>query len=311
MIQKIFLALVFFGISFFLFFIQDSVAIQQFDEIIQSSFTLAVLYTVFQVLMIGFGVKRITDPKSAYRFRKTMSIVFYAVLVLALFRIWVEDPQALLVSYGIVAAGAAIALQDLIKNLAGGLMLLANNLFRVGDRIEVDKTMGDVIDIGLFNSTILEIQNWVEGDQATGRIVSIPNGGFLSKQVVNYTRDHEFIWDELMIPVTYKSDWKKASKLLKEVAKRRTKESMATADRQLKKLSRKFYIAERETLPQIFVATTDNWIELRLRYITHARERRATKTQLSISVLTMLDNHKDIEIASTTLDIIGFPKMKK
>jgi small-conductance mechanosensitive channel len=311
MLNKIFIAIGLFIISSALWFAGVNFDLPYSTQLVQSAFTISVLYTFFEVFLLFVGGRQIKEAISAYRFRKSLSIIFYVITILALFRIWVEDPQALLVSYGIVAAGAAIALQDLIKNLAGGIMLLANNLFGVGDRIEIEEAIGDVIDIGLFNTTILEIQNWIEGDQATGRIVSIPNGVFLSKQAVNYTRDHDFIWDELMIPITYASDWKKASKLLKDMAKRRTKESMEIAENQLKRLSRKFYIAQRDTSPQVYLATTDNWIEVRLRYITHARQRRLTKTQLSQSILTMLDNHKDISIASTTLDIIGFPGVKK
>lgn len=308
--KKLIFTALFLSISLASWYAEGRVNVAHLDQVTRSAFTVTALYAFFELFVIGIGLKQIKDPKSAYRFRKTVGVIFYIILVLALFRIWIEDPQALLVSYGIVAAGAAIALQDLIKNLAGGIVIIANNLFRVGDRIQIEEASGDVIDIGLFNTTILEMQNWVEGDQPTGRIVSIPNGSFLSKRAINYTLDHEFIWDEITIPVTYQSDWKKASTLLKDIAKRRTGDYAKTADKQLKRLSRKFYIAERETKPQIFVNPTDNWIELRLRYITDARQRRLTRTLVATSILNTFNNHKDIVIASETLDIIGFPKMK-
>lgn len=308
MIKKIIIAVLLFVAGSVSWYAEGQLNLPQLDQITKSLFTFAALYTIFEIGIISVGIKQIQDAKSAYRYRKTVGILFYLILALAVFRIWIEDPQALLVSYGIVAAGATIALQDLIKNIAGGIVILANNLFRVGDRIQIQETMGDVIDVGLFNTTILEIQNWVKGDLTTGRIVSIPNGIFLSKQAVNYTRDHEFIWDEMMIPVTFQSDWKKASKLLKDIAKRRTKDDIVLADKQLKRLARKFYISERETMPQVFTKVTDNWVELHLRYITGARERRMQQTLIYNSILTVFGNHEDIQIASTTLDIIGFPK---
>lgn len=278
------------------------------DQLTISAFTLAVLYGVFQMGFIAFGSKRIKDPKSAYRYRKTITILFYLVTFLALFRIWIEDPQALLVSYGIVAAGATIALQDLIKNIAGGIVIVSNNLFRVGDRIEVEGNFGDVIDIGILNTTVFEIGNWVDGDQATGRIISIPNGVFLSKDITNYTGDHDYIWDELMIPITYSSDWKLASKAFATIAEKRTKDYIDPAKKQLKRLSRKFYIADKNIIPEIYVKSTDNWIQLHIRYITEAKDRRLVKSEINMDIMQYIAKSKKVSMASTTLDIIGFPK---
>lgn len=311
MTKKIIITGFFILLSLGSWYAEQNLQFASLDQITNSAIAITFLYFIFEVLLNSFGAKQIRDAKSAYRFRKTVGVLFYLVLLLVLFRIWIEDPQALLVSYGIVAAGATIALQDLIKNFAGGIVIIVNNLFRVGDRIEVQDSVGDVIDIGLFNTTMLEIRNWVSGDQSTGRILTVPNGIFLSNRAINYTRDHEFIWDEFMIPVTHKSDWKKASRLLKETAKRKTKDSMDLADRQLKRLARKFYIAERETAPQVFINPTDNWIELHLRYITEARTRRLMKTTIAQSVLTSFSKQEEIEIASATIDIIGFPNQKK
>lgn len=283
----------------------------QLDQITLSMLWLGFLYIGFFVILIELIGRRIEDAKSAYRYRKTVRMLFFLVYGLVLFRIWIEDPQALIVSYGIVAAGAAIALQDLIKNLAGGIVVVTNNFIRVGDRIQIEDSLGDVIDIGVFNTTMFEIQNWVDGDQATGRIVTIPNGVFLSKQVMNYTGDHEYIWDEIMIPLTYQSDWKKAEKLFKDIVEKETQIFIDPANTQLRKLSRRYYIAERQTEPVSFVTSNDNWIELTIRYITEAKQRRSIKSEINKAILASIARNKSLSVASTTIDIVGFPGKKK
>lgn len=279
-----------------------------FEQIRTSAISLGLLYAFFRLFLDTLVAKRISDSRSAYRFRKTIGILLYLFSVLALFRIWIENPEALLVSYGIVAAGAAIALQDLIKNFAGGVVIILNNLFRVGDRVEVSEIRGDIIDIGIFNTVMFEVGNWVAGDQATGRVVSVPNGIFLSQNVINYTRDHEYIWDEVMIPITYGSDWKKASKSFVGIAERRTLEFQEPAQHQMKRMARKYYVTERETKPQVYIENTDNWIEIHLRYITKAKERRNVGNDIKVSILKSTQKSPDITIASQTVDIVGFPK---
>lgn len=85
-------------------------------------------------------------------------------------RIWVEYTQTLLVSYGLIAAGITIALQDFFKNFVGGIMIFTTGTYRVGDRVEINSKFGDVIDIGIFYTTLLELKEWVEAEQPTGRI---------------------------------------------------------------------------------------------------------------------------------------------
>jgi small-conductance mechanosensitive channel len=101
-----------------------------------------------------------------------------------------------------------------LKNFVGGFIVLAGQPYEVGDRIEIAGESGDVIDIGVMSTTLLEIGGWVHGDQPTGRVTIIPNGRVLTQQVHNYTKDHSFIWEELTISLTYDSDWQQVWDIL-------------------------------------------------------------------------------------------------
>jgi small-conductance mechanosensitive channel len=223
----------------------------------------------------------------------------------------VEETETLIVTYGLVGAGIAVALQDFFKNFVGGIAIFLTKMYSVGDRIEIETNYGDVIDIGILYTTLLELRRWIAGDQATGGLTVIPNGVVLSKPLYNYTKDNTFIWDEMEIPVTYDSDWNQAIEKMIHIVKVETKQMITQAEQELSTLRQKYYLSERDVEPAVFVRLTDNWIVLRLRYITDVRQRRATSNRISQKVLQELERIENIKIASETLDIVGFPRNKE
>ena len=222
MARKFFFFIVLSAIAVVAWFVQTRYTNVSVKKIFYSFVALSVSYFFLKLLLEGFVGRTIKDSRTRYSFRKATQILFLVTFFIIILRIWIPNPQALLVAYGLVAAGVAIALQDVFKNFAGSLAILLSGIYRVGDRIEIDNKTGDVIDIGPFYTALLELREWVDGDQATGRIVFLPNGSVLSGHVNNYTKDHNFIWDEIILPITYKSDWKKAIQIIQEIVKEET-----------------------------------------------------------------------------------------
>lgn len=274
-----------------------------FDKLTYSFFAIALLYFVFKFLLEGAIVKKIRDSKARYSFRKTVQLLFLVISFIVVLRIWIINPQALLVAYGLVAAGIAIALQDVFKNFAGALAIFLSSIYRVGDRIEINSKYGDVIDIGLFYTTLLEIKEWVSGDQATGRLSIVPNGLALSSPVNNYTKDHSFIWDEIRVPITYQSDWEEALKIVVDIAQKESKTATQKAGQEIRRLEESYYLSKRNIEPSAFVTLTDNWIMIYVRYITDVRERRLIQNQISKQILEEFEQVESIQIASTSLTI--------
>jgi small-conductance mechanosensitive channel len=269
---------------------------------------LSIIYLIFKILLQEKIAKTIKDKKTKYSFAKVISVLYIAIFVIVLITIWVENPQDITVAYGLTGAGIAIALQDLFKNIAGGVVLFLTGIYRVGDRIEINGKAGDVMDIGILYTTILEIKDWVSGDQATGRLVSIPNGQVLSTSINNYTKDHNFIWDELHIPIAYSNDWKIAHNSILNIVKEQTKETVEKANKEIAGLEEKYYLDKRTAEPAIYLTSTDNWISFNIRYPTEVRSRRFFRDKITRLVLEDLAKKK-IKIASTTLDIVGFPEI--
>ncbi len=277
-------------------------------KLFSTSLSLVILTVIFRLFIQETIHKKVKEARTRYSLNKITSIFYVTLFIIIALRIWVVNPQALLVSYGLVAAGVAIALQDFFKNIAGSAIILATGIYHVGDRIEISGKHGDVIDINIFYTTLMEIREWVDGDLATGRIVVVPNGAVISTPVHNYTKEHDFIWDEIKIPLTYTSDWKYAQKKLFEIVKKETKQVVLQAEKEIAQLGEKYFVSKRSLEPTIFVSITDNWIAMHIRYVTKVGERRQMKSKLSQLILEEIQKTKKVHIGSTTLDIVGFPK---
>jgi len=277
------------------------------DKVFASAISFTVLYAIFSVGIEELFARRLSDSKTRYGFRKAVSLILIMLTMVVLLRIWIPNPQALLVAYGVVAAGLAVALQDVVKNLAGSLSIFLGGIFKVGNRIEINGVTGDVIDIGLFSTTLLEIKNWIDADQATGRIVSVPNGAVLNQPVKNYTLQHTYLWDELTVVVTPESDWSEAMLLLGVIGKEHTEEFIEKADRSLSNLERYYYVEGHVLEPNVYVKPAPNGYALTLRYVVDAWKRRSTSSDIWGHIIRVFDEHGNIFIAPTSIANPEYP----
>jgi small-conductance mechanosensitive channel len=267
-----------------------------------SGAVLTILYFVFKVLIEELLVGRLKEYKTRYTVRKTTSILFLLLSTIVLIGLWIENTQAILVAYGLIAAGIAIALQDFFKGFTGGMVILINNLYRVGDRIEVNGTYGDVMDIGILYTTLMETRGWVKGDQASGRIISLPNALVISNPVFNYTKDHSFLWEEIHIPVTFDSNWESILEPILAIVRDYTKNITLEASKEVKKIGEKYYLPKRDVEPAVFVNFDTSWININIRYTTEARKRRYHADSLYRMILNEVSKHKDVKISQTQIE---------
>lgn len=241
--------------------------------------------------------------KTRYTFRKVISLLHIFVTTLLILRIWIPDGTTLVAVYGFIAAAIAFSIQDVFKNFVGGLMIFMKNVYRVGDRITINNKTGDVVDIDIWYTYLLEIQEWVAGDQPTGRVVTIPNAEVITGSVSNYTDDHSFIWDEIHIPITYNSNWKKAEKIIQDTMDSYTTEITPVAQKEILKLEKKYFLSSANTQSNVFVQMTDNWISLYGRYLTYVRERRLLNSHINKAILEAFEKESDITVASATMTV--------
>jgi small-conductance mechanosensitive channel len=269
-------------------------------------FTIA--YLVFSVVVGRIIVRRVQDMKTRYTAIKIVTLLSAVFILVFGLRIWVADPSALLITYGIIGAGIAFALQDVFKNVVGGVLIIVSGYYRIGERIAIDGQVGDVMDIGILDTTLMEIRGWVRGDQPSGRLLAVPNGLVLNHSFINYTRDHSFLWDEVSIPLTYESDWRRAREIVLSILKMETAVTTAQAELEIARLGQRYYLPRKDVEPSVYIALTDNWITLDARYVTDARTRRLLRSRLSELILSAIEKEETITIASETMTVTTIRK---
>ena len=273
-----------------------------------TSFIITITYFIFSIIFSIYLVRRITDLKTRYTATKVLSILSIIIVLILCVRIWVTDTSSLLVYYGVLAAGIAFALQDVLRNFTGGILIMVSNYYHVGDRISIDDKSGDVMDIGILSTTLMEIRGWVSGDQPSGRLLIIPNGLVISHSFYNYTRDHSFVWDEISIPLTYDSDWRRAREIILSLLKKETGAMTAQAEVEIERIGEKYYLPKKVVEPSIYISLTDNWVMLDVRYVTDARSRRILRSRLSELILTAIESEDGITVSSETMTVTTIQK---
>ena len=173
---------------------------------ILASLPVLLFVIILRAVVNGAVAKRTDDAYVIYRSRKLGNYAATIVALITLGFIWLEAFDDLTTYLGLVSAGLAIALSDLLKDIAGWLYILTRRPLRVGDRVEIDGTIGDVVDIRLVRFSLIEIGNWVDADQSTGRLIHVPNGLLFTKPIANYTEGFDYIWDEVPVLITFESD---------------------------------------------------------------------------------------------------------
>jgi len=180
------------------------------------SVTIILVLALFRTIILRIIWKKTEDAPFRYRWQKTITYITVIIGFFLVARVWFAGIQSLATFIGLITAGLAIALKDLVASFAGWIFILWRRPFIVGDRIEIGSYRGDVIDVRVFKFSLMEIGNWVDAEQSTGRIVHVPNSLVLTDVLANYSQGFRFIWHEIPVLITFESNWKKAKEILLE-----------------------------------------------------------------------------------------------
>jgi len=277
----------------------------QFAHPISIYGTAGVLVLAYLIHAVGGRIvaARADNYEEGYRRRKFLTTVVAVLAVLTITVLWARLFQQKGTVLGLLGAGLAVALREPLLSIAGRIAIFAGHMYSVGDRIEINKISGDVVDVGFFYTRMMEIGNWVQADQATGRIVQFSNSIVFANHVYNYTQNFSYLWDELHLMITYASDMAAASKILKEAGESYSHEFLHHAQEDLERLQHTFLVPKVDLKPAVFAKVTDNWVELSLRYIVDPKKRRLAATFLWQQILPAVQASPNIELASTTMEI--------
>ena len=259
----------------------ESAIVRQATSVVLTLAAVAVLVRILRRLATTY----VQDRDARYRARKVVGIGGYVIAAVVVLAALSGRLGGLSVALGAGSAGVAFALQEVIASFAGWVALSFGGFYGIGDRIQLGGIMGDVIDIGMLRTTIMECGGWVKGDLYNGRIVRVANSYVFKEPVFNYSGDFPFLWDELTVPIRYGSDYELARALLREIVTDQTASNVDDAKETWATMVRKFRIEDATLEPMVTVIANDNWVEYTVRYVVPYRARRLTKDARFRSIL--------------------------
>lgn len=244
---------------------------------------------------------QVHDADASYRARKVSAYTITSISGITLAFIWVEAFNSLGTYLGLLSAGIAISLADLLKNMAGWAYILTRRPFRVGDRVEVKEIKGDVVDIRLFRFSMMEVGNWVDADQSTGRLIHVPNGLVFSESLANFTEGFSHIWDEIAVLVTFESDWEAAEDMIRHILKERAPDVETIAGNRIRAAARRYQIRMGTLTPTVYLSVRDSGVLLTARYLVEARQRRAVQSSIWRGILEAFAESPAVDLAYPTV----------
>jgi len=253
-----------------------------------------------QIILLRMVWRKKMDIKIRYTWKRSLSFIISFFGFVFIIAVWLPAFQQFGAFLGLLSAGVAIALKDPLTNLAGWFFIVFRKPFSVGDRIQMGQHAGDVIDIRLFQFTILEIGNWVEADQSTGRIIHMPNGKVFTESQTNYSSGFEYIWHEIPVVITFESNWKKTKTILQDIVTKHAEHLSADAAKEIFEASKNYMIFYKNLNPIVYTKVKDSGVQLTMRYLCNPRKRRGSENEIWEEVLTQFEMHNDIHLAYPT-----------
>jgi len=265
-----------------------------------ATIVMALILFLARRLILHFISLNVQDVKKHYTWTKTLTYGSYFLFVIFVVPIWFTALRSMGTFLGLLSAGLAVALKDPISNLFAWVYIIFKKPFVMGDRIQINDSEGDIIDIGFFEFTMMEIKNWVGADQSTGRIIHMPNGLLFTRPIVNYNQAMDYIWNEIPVMITFESNWVKAKEILLEIAELKLKEKMEDLRPKLEKRLKDYHVTYKNLTPTVYTGLKPNGIQMTLRYLCPPKKRRGTEQMAIEEILTQFGKQNDIHFAYPT-----------
>jgi small-conductance mechanosensitive channel len=282
---------------------------------------------VLVLMAVNAGLRRLgrratsqVDRRAGFWVRQGTRLALAVLFVIAMLSVWFDDPRRLTTAMGLVTAGLAFALQRAVTALAGYFIILRGKTFNVGDRISMGGVRGDVIALGFMQTTIMEMGQppavqaadpamWVRARQYSGRVVTVSNAKIFDEPVYNYTREFPYIWEEMVLPISYQADRVRAERILLEAGQKHTIDLTKVGEEALREMERRYAMKRSELGPRVYFRMTDNWLELTVRVLVADHAIRDVKDAMTRDILKGIEA-AGIGVASATFEVVGLPPLR-
>jgi len=285
--------------------------VQSRQQVIIRGFIQSALFILLVVLglyLADLAVDRfftdlIRDRRRMRTMRVVVRFVMQAVGVLLVFFILLGIPNQMPTILGLAGAGLTVALKDFIVAFFGWFALMGRNGIRVGDWVEIQGVVGEVSEIGLLRTVLLETGNWNDAGHPTGRKVAFVNSFAIEGHYFNFSTSGQWLWDELQILVPSGQDPYPIIDAIQQLVTTATEANARMAEEEWQRATHRERMASVSAAPAINLRPTTLGVEVHVRYITRAHERYATRTKLYQEIVALL--HQRQSEAGTASSPVG------
>ena len=254
----------------------------------------SVLWILLIVVLVYFGsllVNRLfkhaaPEKKHLLTLRGVVRFSLQAVGVLVIAFVILGVPNQMPTILGLAGAGLTVALKDFIVGFFGWFVLMGKNGIRVGDWVEINGVVGEVIEIGLLRTVLLETGNWTDTGHPTGRKVAFVNSFAIEGHYFNFSTAGQWLWDELQVEVGQGANPYPLVEAIQRLVEEETRASAAQAEKEWQKSAG--YQKSLAVAPAIHLRPTAGGVEMQIRYITSANERYVTRSRLYEKIVGLL-----------------------
>lgn len=264
--------------------------------------TLIILVTALVLSQVGqrLVLHTFDEQERQYKASKWLGRGVWTLALVLIAALWSPSASNLITVLTIIGAGLAVALRSVLLSFVGWIHLSLHPPYRQGDRIEINSVRGDVVDVGLIQTTLLEVGEWVEAHQSTGRLVHVPNGWIYQHGVKNYTEGFEYLWLEQSVVVTFDSNWRAARDVMLAIAEEEVPNVEDKARHQLRQMTGEYLVQMNVLSPFVYVTLVEHGVKLTLRHLTPARGRRNIRHDFTMLLLERFRERGDVHLAYPT-----------
>ena len=266
----------------------------------QGAIAHAILQSALLILLVVFGVyltNRLVDhffvglAVERTRLHTLRGVIRFSVqalgLALILFIVF-GVPDQMSTILGLAGAGLTVACKDFIMGFIGWFLLMGRNGLRVGDWVEIDGVVGEVVEIGLLRTVLLETGNWTDSGHPTGRKVAFVNSYAIEGHFFNFSTAGQWLWDEVQILVPASENPYPMIDAIQKMVAEQTAANVEAAEQEWQRSKGHYRAQPVSAAPAVSLRPTSSGIDVHVRYITRAGERHAMKTRLYQSLVELL-----------------------
>ena len=229
----------------------------------------------------------------------TGQVLAVLVIVFVIF----GSPRQMSTIVGLAGAGLTVALKDFIVSFLGWFVLMGRNGIRVGDWVEIKGVRGEVIEVGLLRTVLLETDNWAAPGHPTGRQVAFVNSFAVEGYYFNFSTSGRWLWDEIQLLIPSSVDPYAIIEKISEIVTKETERNTQMAEQEWQRVTRRYGISPFSATPAVNVRSTKEGMEVIARYITRAQERSEVRSRLNHAVVKLIHPGKALSVAAETLPV--------